>query len=72
MSLIGTDYIIREKSTKMIKRTRTLWHILEEIVTSKVDIVNDLAKIFVEIRVGQVLEIVESVLRNVSLPLQLA
>ena len=47
-------------------------HILEEIVASKVDVVNDLAKVFVEVSVGQVLEIVESILGNIPLPLQFA
>ena len=46
-------------------------HVFEEIVAGKVNIMNDLAKVFVEIRIGEVLQVVKGVLRNVSLPLKL-
>ena len=49
-----------------------MWHVLEEVVSSKVDIVNDLAQVFVEVVVGQGNKVVQSLLGNVSLPLQLA
>ena len=50
----------------------TLWHVHEEVVGSQVDVVDDLAKVCVEVSIGQVLEVVKRILRNVSLPLQLA
>ena len=50
----------------------TLWHVLEQIVSGQVDIVNDFAQVLFEVGVGQVLEVVQSVLGNVSLPLKLA
>ena len=49
-----------------------MWHVLEEVVSSKVDIVNDLAQVFVEVVVGQGNKVVQGLLGNVSLPLQLA
>jgi hypothetical protein len=48
----------------------TLRHILEQIVSGKVNIVDDFAQIFVEVGVGQILEVVQSVLGNVALPLE--
>ena len=50
----------------------TLRHVLEQIVSGQVDIVNDFAQVLFEVGVGQVLEVVQSVLGNVSLPLKLA
>ena len=50
----------------------TLWHVLEEVVASKVNIVDDLAQVFVEVGACQGNEVVQSLLGNVSLPLQLA
>jgi len=48
----------------------TLRHILEQIVSGKVNVVDDFAQILVEVGVGQVLEVVQSVLGNVALPLE--
>ena len=50
----------------------TLGHVLEEIVSGEIDVVDDLAEVLVEVGVGQVLEVVQSVLGNVALPLELA
>ena len=50
----------------------TLWHVLEEVVTSKVNIVDDLAQVFVEVVAGQSDEVVQGLLGNVPLPLELA
>ncbi len=41
-------------------------------MSGEVDVVDDLAQVLVEVRVGQVLEVVQGVLRDVALPLQLA
>merc|ERR1712018_839874 len=48
----------------------TLWHVLEQIVSCKVNVVDDLAKILVEVGIGQTNKVVQSVLRNISLPLK--
>ena len=50
----------------------TLGHIFEQIVPGQIDIVNDLAQVFVEVVVGQGNKVVQGLLGNVSLPLQLA
>ena len=50
----------------------TLRHVLEQIVAGQVDVVNDLAQVLLEVSVGQVLQVVQSVLGNVSLPLKFA
>jgi len=49
-----------------------LWHVFEKVVAGQVDVVNDLAQVLLEVSVGQVLQVVQSVLRNISLPLELA
>ena len=56
----------------MLGNILTLWHVLEEVVASKVNIVDDLAQVFVEVGACQGDEVVQSLLGNVSLPLQLA
>ena len=57
---------------KVLGQILTLWHVLEEVVASKVNIVDDLAQVFVEVGACQGNEVVQSLLGNVSLPLQLA
>lgn len=47
-------------------------HVVEEIVGRQVDVVNNLAQVLVEVGVGQVLQVVQRILRNVTLPLELA
>jgi len=47
-----------------------LGHVLEEVMAGQVDVVDDLAQVLLEVGVGQVLEVVQSVLGNVTLPLQ--
>ena len=41
-------------------------------MSGEIDVVDDLAEVLVEVGVGQVLEVVQSVLGNVALPLELA
>merc|ERR1712018_486703 len=48
----------------------TLGHIFEQIVPGQIDIVNDLAQIFLEISIGQTDQVVQSILGNVSFPLE--
>ena len=50
----------------------TLGHVLEEVVAGQVDVVDDLAPVLVEVRVGQGLQVVQGVLGNVTLPLEFA
>ena len=50
----------------------TLWHVLEKVVTGKVDVVDDLAQVFVEVVAGKSDQVVQGLLGNVPLPLQLA
>ena len=50
----------------------TLGHVVEEVVGGQIDVVNNLAQILVEVGVGQVLQVVQRVLRDVTLPLELA
>ena len=50
----------------------TLRHVLEKVVSGQVDIVNDFAQVLFEVGIGQVLQVIQSVLGNVTLPLQLA
>jgi len=49
-----------------------LWHVHEEVVGSQVDVVDDLSQVLMEVAVGQVLQVVQRVLGNVTLPLELA
>jgi len=49
-----------------------LRHVFEEVVAGQVDVVDDLAQVLLEVSVSQVLQVVQSVLRNISLPLELA
>ena len=48
----------------------SLRHVTEHNVSRLVDVVNDLAKVFVEVGVGQVDKVVQSVLGNIPLPLE--
>ena len=50
----------------------TLGHVFEKVVASQIDVVDDLAQILFEVGIGQVLQVVQSVLRNISLPLKFA
>ena len=50
----------------------SLRHVSEQIVTSQIDVVNDLAQVLLEVGVGQVLQVVQVVLGNIALPLQFA
>lgn len=47
-------------------------HVVEEVVGGQIDVVNNLAQVLVEVGVGQVLQVVQRVLRDVTLPLELA
>jgi hypothetical protein len=50
----------------------TLGHVFEQIVAGQIDIMNDLAQVSLEIGIGQSNQVVQSVLGNVSLPLEFA
>merc|ERR1719414_1602903 len=50
----------------------TLRHVLEKVVSGQVDIVNDFAQVLFEVGIGQVLQVIQSVLGNVTLQLQFA
>ena len=48
----------------------TRWHVPEHVVARQVDVVDDLAQVSLEVRASQVLEVVQGLLGNISLPLQ--
>jgi hypothetical protein len=48
----------------------TLGHVFEHIVSGQIDIVNDLAQVGFEVSGGQVVQVVQGILRNFSLPLE--
>ena len=48
----------------------TLGHIFEHVVAGQIDIVNDLAQVSLEVGGGQVIQVVESLLGNFTLPLK--
>jgi len=50
----------------------TLGQVLEESVGGLVDVVDDLAEVTLEVAGGQRLEVVESLLGDISLPLEFA
>merc|ERR1719507_712868 len=47
-----------------------LGHVFKQIVAGQIDIVNDLAQVFLEIIIGQTNQVVQSVLGNITLPLE--
>ena len=47
-------------------------HVVEEVVGGQIDVVNNLAQVLVEVGVGQVLQVVQRILGDVTLPLELA
>jgi len=48
----------------------TLWHIHKQVVSSKVDIMDNFAKVLVEVCVSKVFQIVECILRNITFPVK--
>merc|ERR1719273_1187899 len=48
----------------------TLGHIFKQIVTGQIDVMNDLAEVLFEISIGQTNQIVQSILGNITLPLE--
>ncbi len=48
----------------------TLWHVHEEIVSSQIDVVDNLAKVLLEVGVCKVLEVIERVLWNITFPVK--
>ncbi len=63
-------YILTNKFN--VSKIVTQRHIVEEFVGCQVDVVNNLSQVLVEVSVGQVLQVVQRILGNVTLPMEFA
>jgi len=76
--LVSCDHLYKQiihacgRTFNNIQMPFTLWHVHEEIVGSKVDVMNNFSKVLMEICVGQVLQIVKGILGNVSFPMEIS